>query len=121
MTGHTYCPRHILVLLHDCQRGTKATKRSARQVKWWDGINSDITKSVKECDICQMLPSQLRKPLFYNPLPSHPFLDVSADRFTHADKDYHIYRGSLSGWPCVEEYGWEAPPRTTVKLLLRLF
>ncbi|XP_045126112.1 uncharacterized protein K02A2.6-like isoform X2 [Portunus trituberculatus] len=114
--------RQVLSRLHDSHRGIEATKRRARQVVWWPGINSDITSCVKACHACQeVLPSQQKEPLISDPLPSRPFEDVSADLFTHAGKDYLIYADRLSGWPCVAEYGREASSRTTTKLLCRIF
>ena len=75
----------------------------------------------KEPLISDLLPSQQKEPLISDPLPSRPFEDVSADLFTHAGKNYHIYADRLSGWPCVVEYGREASLHTTTKLLCRIF
>ncbi|XP_045132899.1 uncharacterized protein LOC123517089 [Portunus trituberculatus] len=72
-----------------------------------------------------LLPLGVKSSLAYTTptgeVPIRPFEDVSADLFTHADKDYLIYADRLSGWSCIAEYGREASSRTTTKLLCRIF
>lgn len=92
-----------LACLHDSHRGIEVTKRRARQLVWWPGINSDISNRVKGCTACQeLLPS----------LPKEPLL---------SGKEYLIYRDRLSGWHCLPDYGRYITSRTTTRFLSRLF
>ena len=62
VTAALHC--RVLVRLHDSHRGAEATKRRARQVVYWPGIDSDIVNVVYACEPCQILqPSQQQEPL----------------------------------------------------------
>lgn len=90
--------RDVLACLHGGHRGMEITKRRARQIVWWPGINSDITKVVRACSACQELQqSQQQKLLLSDEVPSRPFQCVSADFFNTAGKAFLVYADRLFG------------------------
>ena len=110
--------RRVLSRLHDSHRGTEATKRRARQVVYWPGIDSDIANVVFACEPCQMLqPSQQQEPLRCDDNPTRPFESVSADFFNVAGKAFLVIADRLSGWPVVVSCG----PDTTSSATIRYF
>ena len=114
--------RNTLARLHDSHRGIEATKRRARQVVWWPGINSDILNTIRACDACQLLlPSQPKEPMIAEPDPRRPFEDVSVDLFSCSGKDFLVYSDRLSGWPQVGAYGRHATSKDTIKILRTFF
>ena len=91
--------QEVMVKLHASHQGVERTKRRARQSVYWPGINSDIQSTVQACAKCQeYLPSQQHEPMRFDPTPSRPFEDVSADLFSYAGKSYLVYVDRLSGW-----------------------
>ena len=54
--------KSVLQRLHESQHGAETTKRWAKQIVFWPGINWDITNAVRACEACQtLLPSQQRE------------------------------------------------------------
>ena len=46
--------KDVTELLHDGHPGITKMKNIARQVVWWPGIDSDLTKKVQICEVCQV-------------------------------------------------------------------
>ena len=114
--------RHVLGRLHDSHRGAEATKRRARQVVYWPGMNSDIVNTVRACEPCQILqPSQQREPLRCDDNPSRPFESVSADFFMTAGKNFLVVVDRLSGWPVVVSCGADTTSSATIRHFRQLF
>merc|ERR1711911_463789 len=92
----------ILQRLHAAHQGIDRTKRRARQLVYWPGINNDVETTVTACAECQKyLPSLAPKPLLSDPPPDFPFQDVSTDIFFHNGNHYLVYVDRLSGWPII--------------------
>ena len=53
----------ILNKIHGAHQGITKCKLRARESVWWLGINSDIEKEVKACDICAKLQNDHAKPM----------------------------------------------------------
>ncbi len=91
-------------------QGIERTKRRARQTVYWPGLTSDITKTVRSCELCQrMLPSSVREPMEMEPEPTLVFEDCSADLFQYGSNNYLIYADRLSGWPAVTAWMGKTP------------
>ena len=68
-------PGQSLVLnqLHDTHLGVSQMMSLSRSYVWWPGIDSDIVKRVRECNMCQMnTPSPSKAPLHPWEYPSRP-------------------------------------------------
>ena len=114
--------RRVLDRLHDSHRGAEATKRRARQVVYWPGIDSDIVNVVRACESCQVLqPSQQQEPLRCDDYPTRPFESVSADFFNVAGKSFLVVVDRLSGWPVVVSCGSDTTSSTTIRHFRHLF
>ena len=46
--------KDVTELLHDGHPGITKMKNIARQVVWWPGIDSDLTKKVQSYEVCQV-------------------------------------------------------------------
>ena len=114
--------RRVLARLHDSHRGAEATKRRARQVVYWPGIDSDIVNVVRACEPCQVLkPSQQQEPLQCDDHPTRPFESVSADFFNVAGKSFLVIVDRFSGWPVVVSCGSDTTSSATIRHFRRLF
>ena len=99
------CRRDTLQKLHASHQGIERTKRRARQLVFWPGINNDILTSVSACDACQKyLPSLPPEPLLSDPPPAFAFQDTSMDIFAHNGHHYLVYVDRLSGWPVIANF-----------------
>lgn len=108
--------------LHDSHRGVEATKRRARQAVFWPGINSDITKAVQACELCQILqPSLQQEPLMNDDHPTRPFESVSADFFMVAGKSFLVVVDRLSGWPVLVPCKGDTTASATIRIFCRYF
>ena len=101
--------REVLLKLHASHQGAEKTKRRARQVIYWPGIDHDISNVVKACQECQLyMPKQQKEPIIQLPTPTRVFEVVSADFFEYAGRTYLVYADRLSGWPWVSHMGRSA-------------
>ncbi len=101
--------KDILSYLHSSHQGIDRTKRRARQAVFWPGYTSDIASTVQACEPCQLnLPSQQKETMKFDPLPSRPFVEVSADLFSTAGRQYMVTVDRHSGWPIV--HSWRNMP-----------
>ena len=53
----------ILTKIHGAHQGITKCKLRARESVWWLGINSDIEKEVKACDVCAKLQNDHAEPM----------------------------------------------------------
>ena len=74
--------KEVLQALHASHQGMERTKRRARQVVYWPGIDNDIETTVRACDLCQEnQASNQKEPLMQEPFPTRIFMQVSVDFF----------------------------------------
>ena len=110
--------KEVLQSLHKSHQGIEKTKRRARQLVYWPGINNDVENAVQSCEKCQqLLPSLQKEPMMTEDEPTRPFQVTSTDYFDHAGKQYLIYADRHSGWPIVQMYTRGA---TALKLITTL-
>ena len=57
--------RHVLELAHEKHQGIVKTKALLLEKVWWQGMDSDVEKFIKECHPCQVISQQ---PIKYEPL-----------------------------------------------------
>ena len=89
--------RRVLARLHDSHYRAEATKRRARQVVYWPGIDLDIVNIVCACEPCQALQtSQQQELLRCDDNPTRPFESVSVDFFNTARKSFLVVVDCLS-------------------------
>ena len=94
--------RETLARLHVSHQGVNRTKRRARQVVFWPGLDQDISNFIGSCKSCQRhLPSQQKELLVSEATPTRVFEAVSADYFAWAGRTYLVYVDRLSGWPFI--------------------
>ena len=114
--------KDVLKKLHASHQGEERTKRRARQVAYWPGIDNDITNVVKGCQECRLhLPRQQKEPIIQMPLPSRVFEVVSTDFFEYAGRTYLVYTDRLSGWPWVCHMGRTASAHQLTTSLRQAF
>ena len=77
-----------------------------------------VSRSVK----CQKyLPSQQHEPMRFDPTPSRPFEDASADLFSYAGKYYLVYVDRLSGWIKISEFRQDPSSQQVISVLRQYF
>ena len=114
--------RDVLMKLHASHQGEERTKRRARQVVYWPGIDNDVSNTVRACKQCQLyLPKQQKEPIIQLPTPTRVFEVVSADFFEYAGRTYLVYADRLSGWPWVCHMGRSASAHQLTTSLRQAF
>ena len=94
----------ILAQLHKSHCGIEATLRRAKDSVFWDTINSDITKTVQQCEACMSCkPRQQKETLQSYPVPELPWEIVATDIFELHGKTYLVTVDSYSGWYEIDE------------------
>ena len=89
----------MLKAVHQPHLGITASKRRAPELMYWPGINKDIEKMVKTCEVCNSHQKpQQKEPLHSHPVPSRPFERIGADLFEFEQKQYLITADFYSGW-----------------------
>ena len=114
--------RDVLQKLHASHQGEERTKRRARQVVYWPGIDRDISNVVKACQACRLhLPKQQKEPIIQMRLPTRVFEVVSVDFFEYGGRSYLVYADRLSGWPWVSHMGRTASAHQLTTSLRQAF
>ena len=92
----------ILEQLHYGHMGIEKARRLARESVYWPGINQDLDKVVKSCDICQeMQPSQQKEPLQPHDIPTSPWTKLATDLFSLHGEEYLVITDYYSKYPIV--------------------
>jgi hypothetical protein len=83
---------------HQPHLGIEASERRARELMYWPGINNDIERMVKTCEVCNSNKKQQQKePLQPDPVPNRPFQRIGADLFEFEQQQYLITADFYSG------------------------
>ena len=89
----------MLKAVHQPHLEITASKRKARELMYWPGINKDIEKMVKTCEVCNSYQKrQQKEPLHSHPVPSRPFERIGADLFEFEQKQFLLTADFYSGW-----------------------
>ena len=100
----------ILEALHEPHAGIVRTKKLARYLYFWPGMNADIKAIVENCNECQVLrPSLAAEPLQPHAPADHPMSDIALDLFEYHGTHYLVmvdrYSGfSLRGTAAIPDY-----------------
>ena len=80
----------MMTKLHLGHFGIEKTKRRARDILYWPGMNAQIMDMVSKCEICQRNknPKQQKEPLINHQIPDGPWQNVAADLFHWNERDY---------------------------------
>jgi Integrase zinc binding domain len=79
----------VLKVLHTNHLGIVRMKQIARQYVFWEGVNEDIERFVKQCEACQLLMKNNQKKEYGKwPETSFPFERVHIDFFYLNGKDF---------------------------------
>ena len=115
--------RHqVLENLHASHQGLVHTKRRARQVVYWPGMNAEIDKMIRQCEVCRThVPSQPKEPLLNDRIATLPFESVSADLFNCQGFEYLVYADRLTGWICLAKVGRTASSPDVIRHIRRWF
>ena len=114
--------KDVLQSLHASHQGEERTKRRARQVVYWPGVDNDVSNVVRSCKQCRThQQAQQKEPIIQEETPSRVFEAASADFFEYAGRTYLVYADRLSGWPCVIDMSHEATARNLVTALREMF
>jgi transposase InsO family protein len=88
-----------LSCIHMGHTGVESTKRRARDILFWPGMNEDIEKFVRACSVCNSCkPHQQREPMKMHDVPERPWSLVATDLFQWNGTDYMVATDSFSGW-----------------------
>ena len=100
--------------LHEGHQGIEKTRRLARDTVHWVGINKDIEKLCKSCQICQKYQDEhKREPLLPHPTASRPWQSISSDLFSIGPRSYLLIVDRYSKYPLLDEFS-TIPTSTTV-------
>ena len=71
----------ILTKIHGAHQGITKCKLRARESVWWLGINSDIEKEVKACDVCAKLQNDHAEQMISTKFDDRPWKHLGSDLF----------------------------------------
>lgn len=72
----------MLKQLHGSHLGIEKTKRRARDILYWPGMNGQIAELISKCGVCSALQKcQQKEPLIQHERPDRPWCKVAADLF----------------------------------------
>ena len=81
----------MLKLIHKSHLGMVKCKQRAREVMYWPNMNSDIEKTVRDCNHCAEYQNQQpAEPLKPTMTPDLPFSKVGCDLFDFESKQYLV-------------------------------
>ena len=93
--------QQVLESIHKQHMGIGKTKRLAKALYFWPGINNEISQMINSCSkCCENLPAMVREAPITT-TASRPFEAVSMDLFEHAGDQYLVCVDRYSGWPMV--------------------
>ena len=97
------CRKEILEALHIAHTGISKTRKNAKQLYYWPGLNEEIRKKLVNCDECQRLRASQSKERFITTSATRPLEKMSADLFQSGGKHYLVLVDRYSGYPFVNQ------------------
>ena len=89
---------------------------------FWRGINKDIEKTVRECDICQKYQnSQQHETLLQHDVPEGPWQVVGTDIFHVDGQDYLLVTDYFSEMPFVRHMPGHSTSNRVITLMKQIF
>ena len=86
-----YMRKEMLEKIHQGHMGIEKSKKHARDVLYWPGINSQIADKVSRCTTCLEHRNQnTKEPMIPSRIPSKPWALVATDLFTWDKCEYLI-------------------------------
>lgn len=71
---------NVLTQLHAAHLGIEKTKKRARTIVYWPGIDDSIEKMIIKCETCQKhRPKRAREPMISHGVPELPFQKIAMD------------------------------------------
>ena len=90
----------MLSRIHESHQGIVKTKRRARGVLFWPGMNSQTEDAISICAVCaEFRKAQPAEPLISHDIPNRPWSKIAADFFHHNGHDYLIIVDYYSKFP----------------------
>ncbi|MES9993111.1 MAG: RNase H-like domain-containing protein, partial [Candidatus Thiodiazotropha sp.] len=84
----TEMKQEILSKIHGAHQGITKCKLRAKESVWWLGINSDIEKLVKSCDVCAKLQNDHSEPMISTEYDDRPWKHLGSDLFFWRGHNY---------------------------------
>lgn len=92
--------QEMLEKLHYPHLGIDKCKSRAREILFWVGMNKDIEKYIKNCDVCLSYKNQnVKEPMLCHDIPNLAWQDVAADVFHLKGKNYLLIVDCYSKFP----------------------
>ena len=84
--------KELLQRIHQGHMGIEKSKRRARDVLYWPGMNSQINGMISRCTICSVEHQRqsTKEPMIPYRIPSKPWEIVATDLFTWDKSEYLI-------------------------------
>lgn len=80
---------NVLSQIHEGHLGIEMSKKRAREVVFWPGMNAQIEQKIRLCNTCQKFQKrQSAEPYIYHKRPETAFLKIGADFFEFDGKEY---------------------------------
>lgn len=90
----------MLSRVHESHQGVVKSKRRAREVLFWIGMNAQIEDMVLQCPTCaESRNANAAEPLIPHDIPDRPWAKVAADMFHYEGKDYILLVDYYSKFP----------------------
>ena len=110
------CRKGILEILHRPHTGQVKTKRNAKALYYWPGMNNDIKRITEQCDQCRLhLRSQSNEPL-QQTVAERGFQMLSTDLFEALGQKFIVIADRYSGMVFCEKLNSETTTAVTKKL-----
>jgi hypothetical protein len=112
----------ILQLIHASHQGIVKSKRLARDILFWSGMNKQIEDLVSKCTTCQSMRNALQKePMLSTEVPNLPWEQVSTDLFEDEGKHYLATIDHFSGYLEIDELEKDLTSEEVIQKLKKVF
>lgn len=89
----------MMKILHESHQGISKTKKRAKEILYWPGLNSDIEECIAKCEKCQTFRSNsVKETMIPHEIPELPFNKVACDILEFQDKVFLVLIDYYSKW-----------------------